>query len=299
MKGIIFTNAYVNTGDIAFQPDRLKQEFENLGVEICVKANDFFPIRIEDGKIAHSLDKYDFCVFLDKDKYVLKAIEKCGIPVYNAYEPITVCDDKMLTFLELANNGIPMPKTLPGLLCFDQNAKINETTVDTVIQNLGLPVIVKECFGSLGKGVHLAKTKDELFEICNKVKSKPHLFQEFIPSSYGKDVRVIVVGDEVVGAILRASDSDFRSNISSGGHGEKFELSQELKDLALKITRLLGLKYCGMDFLFGKDGEYLVCEVNSNAFFKGFERVTEINVAKKYAEFILKDLSKSNGATHE
>ena len=40
MKGIILTNAYVNTGDIAFQPERLKQEFELLGVEIDVIPND-------------------------------------------------------------------------------------------------------------------------------------------------------------------------------------------------------------------------------------------------------------------
>lgn len=291
MKGIILTNAYVNTGDIAFQPNRLKEEFERLNVEIDIIPNDFFPISVENGNIKHSLEQYDFCIFLDKDKYVLKAVEKCGIPVYNAYEPITVCDDKMLTFLELANSGIPMPKTLPGLLCFDEKATIKQSTVDKVIQYLGLPVIVKECFGSLGKGVHLANTKEELIEICNKVKCKPHLFQEFISSSFGKDVRVIVVGNEVVGAILRVSNGDFRSNISSGGHGEPFTLTQEIKDLALKIAKLLNLKYCGMDFLIGNDGP-LVCEVNSNAFFKGFEQVTGLNVAKKYAEFILKDLNK-------
>jgi glutathione synthase/RimK-type ligase-like ATP-grasp enzyme len=45
-----------------------------------------------------------------------------------------------------------------------------------------------------------------------------------------------------------------------------------------------------MDFLIDKDGTPILCEVNSNAFFKGFEKVTGINVAKKYAEFIIKDL---------
>ena len=292
MRGLILTNAYVNTGDIAYQPDRLKQEFELLGVSADVLPNDFFAVEISGGNIVHSLQKYDFCIFLDKDKYVLKAIEKCGIPTYNGYEQITACDDKMLTFLELANCGIPMPKTLPGLLCFDSNATVKEQSVDIIIEKLGLPVIVKECFGSLGKGVHLAKTKDELTDICQRIKTKPHLFQQFVSSSYGKDVRVIVIGDEVVGAILRASDSDFRSNISSGGHGEKFKLSTEMKDLSLKVASLLKLKYCGMDFLFDLNGKPLLCEVNSNAFFKGFESVTGINVAKKYAEFILKDLSK-------
>lgn len=290
MKGLILTNAYVNTGDIAFQPERLKEEFEKLGVLVDVLPNDFFPVYIENGNISHSLHGYDFCVFLDKDKYVLRAIEKCNIPIYNAYQPITVCDDKMLTFLELANNGIPMPKTLPGLLCFDSKAEVDEKTVEKIIASLGLPVIVKECFGSLGKGVYLAKDKNELLEICQRVKCKPHLFQEFISSSYGKDVRVIVIGGEVVGGILRVSSGDFRSNISSGGHGEKFELDKEMKDLAVKVASILNLKYCGMDFLIDSNGKPLVCEVNSNAFFKGFEKVTGINVAKKYATYILNDL---------
>ncbi|MBQ7372958.1 MAG: RimK family alpha-L-glutamate ligase [Clostridia bacterium] len=292
MKGIILTNAYVNTGDIAFQPLRLKEEFEKLGVKTDILPNDFFPAIIDEGKIKTNLDGYDFCIFLDKDKYALKAIEKSGMPVYNAFMPITVCDDKTMTFLHLANNGIPMPKTLPAPLCFDDKATVKEELVDKIIENLGLPVIVKECYGSLGKGVYLANSKTELYEICQKIKGKPHLFQEFISSSYGKDVRVIVIGEKVVGAMLRSSNGDFRSNISSGGHGEPYEISRETEKLAIKIANLLDLKYCGMDFLIGNDGKPLLCEVNSNAFFKGFEKVTGKNVAKIYAEFILSDLSK-------
>lgn len=295
MKAIILTNAYTNTGDIAYQPERLKEEFEKLGVSADVKPNSFFPISIVDGKINLSLEGYDFCVFLDKDKYALKGIEKSGLPVYNAYEPITICDDKMLTFLYLANNGIPMPKTIPGLLCFNKNGKISASTVDAIVDKLGLPVIVKECFGSLGKGVYLANTKQELTDVCQKLIGKPHLFQEFISSSYGKDIRVIVIGDKVVGAIMRVSNGDFRSNISSGGHGEKFELDDKMKSLALKVSKTLNLKYCGMDFLIGKNGEPLVCEVNSNAFFKGFEKTTGINVAKLYAQFIIEDLKTKKG----
>ena len=297
MKGIILTNAYVNTGDIAYQPDRLKFEFEKLGVKIDITPNDFFPVSVKNGNLTSKLDGYDFCIFLDKDKYALLGIEKLGLPLYNAYEPITVCDDKMLTYLALANNGIPMPKTLPGLLCFDDNAKIKDSTVNGIITELGLPLIVKECFGSLGKGVYLAKTREELVEICNKIKCKPHLFQEYISESFGKDIRTIVIGGKVVGSIMRVSNGDFRSNISSGGHGEPYDLPDEMKELAIKIAKILKLDYCGMDFLIGENGKPLVCEVNSNAFFKGFEQVTGINVAKIYAEFILNDLKERKKLT--
>ncbi|MBE5742386.1 MAG: RimK family alpha-L-glutamate ligase [Clostridiales bacterium] len=292
MKGLILTNAYTNTGDIAYQPERLKEEFEKMGVQIDVRPNDFFPISIFNGEIENNVSNYSFCIFLDKDKYALKGLEKAGVKIYNAYEPITVCDDKMLTYLTLANNCIPMPKTLPAPLCFDKSATVKESTVDAIIQKLGLPVIVKECFGSLGKGVYLAKSKQELTEICQNLKDKAHLFQEFVSSSYGKDIRIIVIGGEVIGAIMRVSNGDFRSNISSGGHGEIFTPTDQMKNLAVKISKVLNLDYCGMDFLLSEDGTPTVCEANSNAFFKGFEKVTGINVAKKYAEFILNDLKK-------
>jgi RimK family alpha-L-glutamate ligase len=149
---------------------------------------------------------------------------------------------------------------------------------------------VKECFGSLGKGVYLAKTKTELLNICQQLKDKPHLFQQFISSSYGKDVRIIVIGGKVIGAIMRISDNDFRSNISSGGRGEIFTPTKEMTELAIKISKILNLDYCGMDFLIDENGNPTVCEVNSNAFFKGFEKITGINVAKKYAEFVLNNL---------
>jgi RimK family alpha-L-glutamate ligase len=102
-------------------------------------------------------------------------------------------------------------------------------------------------------------------------------------------VRVIVVGDKVLGAMLRQGKDDFRSNIGAGGCGSPFALDQNMTDLALEIARVLDLKYCGIDFLLGENGP-IVCEVNSNAFFSSFEKVTGINVAKAYAQYILQNV---------
>ena len=113
------------------------------------------------------------------------------------------------------------------------------------------------------------------------------MFQKFVSTSYGKDVRVIVIGGEVVGGMIRQSENDFRSNVAAGGRAEKYELSGEIKEIALKAHKALGLDYSGVDILFGENGKPIVCEVNSNAFFKSFEAVTHINVARKYAEYVL------------
>jgi glutathione synthase/RimK-type ligase-like ATP-grasp enzyme len=166
MKGCIILNAYAQPKQSVEQAERLKKEFNFLNTKVDILLNGAFKTAMVNGKIETEIKKYDFAIFLDKDKYALKAIEKSGMPIYNAYEPITVCDDKMLTFLHLAGNGIPMPKTIPAPLCFDSNATVKRELVDQIVSELGLPVIVKECFGSLGKGVYLAKDSNFFFSEC-------------------------------------------------------------------------------------------------------------------------------------
>lgn len=291
MKGLILINAYSTQSEMLYQPNRLKDEFLALGVSVDILKNDFFPFSTQDGSVKSKLNGYDFCIYLDKDKYVLKCLDKIGIPLFNSFNAIETCDDKMMTYIHLSNHGIPIPKTLPGLLCYDHSAPIKSEVVDALENEVGYPIIIKECYGSLGKGVYLARDRQKLISVMEKVKCVPHLFQSFISSSYGKDLRVIVIGNTVVGAMLRQSNGDFRSNITAGGSGSGYPLSEEIKNLALRSAKAIGLDYCGIDFLFDENG-FTVCEVNSNAFFGGFERVTGINVAKLYAEYIINKVSK-------
>ena len=292
MKGIILINAYADFEAILYQPKRLKEEFEKLGAKVEIVKNDFFPCEIKDGKSFSSLSSLDFCVYLDKDEYAIKILENAGVRTFNGYRGIILCDDKMKTYMALSDKGIKMPDTIPAPLCFTEGSKPDADALSKVAEKLGYPLVVKECYGSLGNGVYLIKNAKELYETEERLIGKPHLFQRFVSESFGKDVRVLVVGKKVVGAMKRVSDGDFRSNISSGGKGEPYALDEKTVALAEKIADILSLDYCGIDLLFGKDGFY-VCEVNSNAFFKGFEETTGINVAKKYAEYILSEIKRA------
>ena len=302
MKGLILVNAYYDTPATRYQSGRIAEELKKLGVDVEVKKNDFFAAQIDGGHTiaGKNLRKHpknqavnfinvpecDFCVFLDKDKYAARALETSGVRLFNSREAIEVCDDKAVTFLKLAGHNIPMPKTVPGLLCYEKNAFITSATVDYIAGELGFPLVVKESYGSLGKGVFKVNDRGELESICERLKCTPHLFQQFIKESAGRDIRVTVVGGKAVSAMLRESAGDFRSNIGLGGTGRKFEIDGELKALTEKIARILCLDYCGIDVLSGKDG-YLLCEVNSNAFFGGSEEATGVNIAKAYAEHIV------------
>ena len=285
MKGKILINAYLDSREYLYEAERLFEEFEKLGVDVSIVRLDEYPAIISDGKIDLGFSA-DFFVYLDKDKYVLTMLEKSSAKVFNNARAIQTCDDKMSTYIALSDNGVPMPKTLPGILCYNQNEKIKEKAVEKIEKELAYPLIVKESYGSLGKRVYLVKNREELLITLKTVKTKPHLLQEFIEESKGRDLRVIVVGQKYVGAMERFSDVDFRSNVGAGGKGRKADASDEIKNLSEKIAKILNLDYCGIDFLY-KDGGVTVCEVNSNAYFFTFEKVTGINVAKNFAEYIL------------
>lgn len=290
MKGIILLNAYSDIPPARRQSLRLKEEFARLGTNVEIARNNRFFARINSGgEIDSRLGDFSFCVYLDKDKYVSYMLEMAGVKLFNGARAIELCDDKMTTQIALAGAGIPMPKTLPGLLCYDQNAKTDLDAMRVAEKELGYPLIVKSSFGSMGAGVYKADNFGELVAAAENLKTTPHLFQQYVAESAGKDIRVIVIGGKAVAAMERRSDKDFRSNIAAGGRGVKIDLPEEARRLAERAAALLGLDYCGADILFGKDKFYL-CEVNSNAFFEGIEGVTGINVGRLYAEHILSRL---------
>lgn len=288
-RAVIIINAYSQSETELNQPRRLKEELCALGVQTDIVRNGRFPAYLENNAVVNRLAEYDFCVYLDKEKYAARLLEASGMRLFNSAEAIEVCDDKMRTFLAL-QGVVPLPITMPAPLCYTPRAPVSEGMLDDVERTLGYPVVVKECFGSLGKGVFLANDRGELRETAEALKLKPHVFQQFIAESAGRDLRVIVVGGEVVASMRRVSLTDFRSNAELGGRGEPYPLDEAARSLSKRIADRLKLDYCGIDLLFSKDG-YLVCEVNSNAFFGTIERVTGINVARAYAEYLARSVN--------
>ncbi|MBE7085451.1 MAG: RimK family alpha-L-glutamate ligase [Clostridiales bacterium] len=288
-KALILINAYLQSESQFSQAERMKEELLALGVDTEIKRNDGFFAMIDKDKLRSNIaNEYDFCVYFDKDKYTSEMLEKAGLRLFNCHEAIRVCDDKMQTYIALSGKNIPMPKTVSGLLCYHADEPIRKETVDRVEGLFAYPIVVKECFGSQGKGVYLARNRKELLALMEKLKCKPHLFQEAVQTSFGKDVRVILVGGKVVACMLRQSQTDFRSNIELGGEGSAYEPPFQMQLICEQIAKELDLDYCGIDVLFGRGGTPIVCEVNSNAFFAGIERVSGVNVAKAYAEHIYK-----------
>lgn len=288
-RAIIITNAYSELPTALNQAQRLKQELELFGVDTDVRRNGFYARTDANGNLLKTLTGYDFCIYLDKDKYASSALEKTGLRLFNSHAAIRVCDDKMETHIALSGTGVPMPPTTAGKLCYTADADDDNEAVKFIIEEYGLPVIVKESYGSLGKGVYKADSKEELAALVKKLKLTPHIFQKFISGSAGRDIRVIVIGGKAVAAMERKSNGDFRSNLELGGSASPYEINYCLRNICELTAKTLNLDYCGIDVLQEKKG-YSVCEVNSNAFFGGIERVSGVNIARLYAEHIYRKI---------
>lgn len=287
-RALILVNAYSKLVSANNQPIRLKEEFDELGVEVDIKLNSIDTAMIIEGNAVSFIDDYDFVIYLDKDKYTSSLLEKTGIRMFNRHEAIRICDDKMDTHIRLAGQGISMPDTIGGLLCYNEEASIDEAMprIELIEERLGYPCIIKECYGSLGAKVYSADNRDELLIRMEKVKLKSHLFQKMISSSRGRDVRIIVIGGKALCGMRRTSKTDFRSNIELGGVAEPIELPGSFIEISERVADILDLDYCGIDLLYGENDEPIVCEVNSNAFFGAMESVTGVNVAASYAKYM-------------
>lgn len=287
MKGLIITNPYDFNMSQRHKTRRMASELENLGVFTEVVTNDKFLAYIDNGEVKSHL-KVDFALYFDKDKYVAEMLEMRGIRVFNSAKATAICDDKMLTHIALANSGIPMPTTLSGALCYNSQGKADFDYLKKATNILGLPLVVKECYGSYGEQVYLVRTMEELMAIVERIKLKPYIFQQFVSASYGRDMRVIVIGGKVICGMIRQSQTDFRSNAKLGGKCEVCEVPSDIAAMCERAAKIIGLDYCGIDVLLSD--KPLICEVNSNAMFNAMEQATNVNVARKYSEHIVRTI---------
>jgi RimK family alpha-L-glutamate ligase len=299
MTGLLIVNAFLHTNKFTEINLWLIEAAKKQGIQLIIKTNSEVLIQLEDTMMSDKKDLFseypDFILFWDKDVRLAKYLELKGYPVFNSSEAIALCDDKSLTHLQLQSKGIKMPKTIIAPMTFANIGYPNLDFIDEVKDKLKFPIILKECFGSFGQQVYKVNDRMELLGKIKEIGLKPMLFQEYIESSFGKDIRIQVVGNQVVASMYRYSDNgDFRANISNGGKMKPFDPTKEQLNLAIKVCKILNLDFAGVDILFGNHGEPIVCEVNSNAHFKNIYDCTGVNVADYIMEYIIKRICIGN-----
>lgn len=284
-------NAYPNGEKFYRQSRRIAEEFKGIGIEAEIRRTSEIDAAIRFDGRAEVSGGFDFAVYLDKDKYLGRILEKAGMRLFNSSEAVERCDDKMLTYLALSDSGIEIPESVSAPLCYTPSVHPDESFLSRTAARLGFPLVAKKSFGSFGKDVRLIRTMDELRTTEKDFLYCPHFYQRYIAESAGRDIRVIVIGGRAVAAMeRRAQKGEFRSNIELGGHGVCVGLTESFRLAAEKAAEALQLDYCGVDLL-EAGSKPVLCEVNSNAFFEGMEAATGMNIARLYAEHIFRTVN--------
>ena len=187
---------------------------------------------------------------------ILDQLQMLGTHCIQSSVQLANTSDKLKCSQILAAAGIRVPSTL---------LVTDAVTPSYLVEKLGLPVVVKPNDGTEGIGVRLIKTEEELKDIIeHRDKKSSLLAQQYISTSCGRDLRIAMLGDEVLYAMERDNtrNGDFRSNISQGGTVHVFTPPADALELARKAMKTLGLNLCSVDLLYGEDC-YYVGEVNS------------------------------------
>jgi ribosomal protein S6--L-glutamate ligase len=210
----------------------------------------------------------------------LRQFELLGSYPLNESVAITRARDKLRSLQLLARQGIDLPVT--GI------AHSPDDTSDLIDMVGGAPLVVKLVEGTQGIGVVLAETRQAAESVIDAFRGlNAHiLVQEYIEEAKGRDIRCLVVGDEVVAAIERqAKEGDFRSNLHRGGVARVANITEREREIALKAAHTLGLDIAGVDILRAHRGP-LVMEVNASPGLEGIEKTTGIDIAGKMIAWI-------------
>jgi len=210
---------------------------------------------------------------------VVRHLEAMGVPLLNNASAIARSRDKLAALQQLASAGVRIPRTVL--------ARGGGDVRDLVAQVGGLPAILKLIQGTQGVGVMIAHSAAEVESILGTLwdLGQEILLQEFVAESRGRDIRALVVGDRVVGAMRReAPRGEFRSNLHRGGFGSSVQLAADYAEAAVRAAQVIGLDVAGVDLLESNDGPKVV-ELNSSPGFEGLERATGLDIAAEIIAF--------------
>jgi RimK family alpha-L-glutamate ligase len=277
-----------------YETTRLVESFTNKNIQAVVGHPDDFDIVVSQDLTqsvkykGQDFEKPDLVLtrigagILPFQLAIIRQFEEMGVPCVNPSKSINIVRDKLRTGQILAANKIAIPKTMMVRYPIDDGL---------VEKHIGFPCVVKLVTGSYGEGVYLCEKKRDykkLMEFINTLGAKKTMIvQEYMGERPGEDLRVLVIGGKVIGAMKRtAPEGDFRANITGGGSGEGFPLTDEIEFLARETAKVLSLDIAGIDLLFDKDGGFRVCEANSNSGFLGFEKFCGVDVADQLTDYV-------------
>ncbi len=248
------------------------EQFINLGkamgLDISLVFTQDFPT---------DLFKAEFVINRARDSCLAEYLEKDKIRVFNNAKVSAIGNNKISGIEYAKQLKISHPKTCNANKIYEPGF------------HMTFPLVVKSLAGHGGSEVYLAQNKADVAKLIGKRSINDFLVQEFL--AHCTDIRVYMLGTEILGVIERIPHDDFRSNICQGGKSEPFSLPDRIRNLSIRVATSLGADLIGIDFLKNEDG-YHFNEIEDVVGTRSLYKNYDIDVVSLYLKYIKSKLEK-------
>ena len=222
------------------------------------------------------------CVSYYRNLHSTAAIEGQGTKVVNCLNTGIFAGNKLFTHMLLQKVGVPTPD---ATVAFSKDSALES------LEKNGFPKIIKPTVGSWGRMVSKINDMDSAEGIIDGREAmypihQVHFLEEFVERP-PRDIRVIVIGDNVAAAIYRNSgDGNWKTNTHLGGSAETCEITNELEDICIKAKDAVNGDIVGIDLMESNDKGMVVHEINNTTEFRNVVRVTGVDIPKLMLEYV-------------
>ena len=222
------------------------------------------------------------CVSYFRSIHSTSMLEGLGFRVINSFETSNICGNKLFAHVTLRKHGIKTPKAITA---FSADSALS------AIDEIGYPVVIKPTVGSWGRLIGLLRDRDAAEAVIESREYmfplyRIYFFEEFVKRP-PRDIRAIVIGNQVAAAIYRYSGPDeWKTNMALGGRAEPCTVTAELEELCVRASNSVQGEFVGVDLMESDEFGLMVHEVNSTTEFKNTVRVTGINVPALAVDYI-------------
>ena len=216
---------------------------------------------------------FDFAIVRTIDPSLNRRLEEMSIPTFNNAKTSLIANDKWKTYLFARELGLDVMPT---------------EKIEAVAPMLPFPYVIKTVDGHGGSEVFMARDADEYEKISTALAGKVKIAQ-CVCSEPGIDMRVYTLGGEILAAVRRTSNTDFRSNFSLGGNAELTEPDDTVINAVRLIYSKLGYDLVGIDFI-RHGGKWILNEIEDVVGTRMLYSLTDIDAASVYIDYIIKKL---------
>ena len=222
------------------------------------------------------------CVSYYRNLHSTAAIEGQGTKVVNCLNTGIFAGNKLFTHMLLQKAGVATP---------DATVAFSKDSALEALEKNGFPKIIKPTVGSWGRMVSKINDMDAAEGIIDGREAmypihQVHFLEEFVERP-PRDIRVIVIGDNVAAGIYRNSgNGNWKTNTHLGGSAEICEISNELEDICIKAKDAVYGDIVGIDLMESKEKGMVVHEINNTTEFRNVVRVTGVDIPKLMLEYV-------------